>query len=92
LALRVAGKHHPATIVPEKSHSTTRCQKVEQKLRTRHIFEMPAKPRDKRKAATKPAAERPVDPPARPKEIGGPQGPEPTRYGDWEIGGRCTDF
>ncbi|HCM83622.1 MAG TPA: DUF1674 domain-containing protein [Alphaproteobacteria bacterium] len=25
-------------------------------------------------------------------EIGGPQGPEPTRYGDWEIGGRCSDF
>ncbi|MEM6780592.1 MAG: succinate dehydrogenase assembly factor 4 [Pseudomonadota bacterium] len=26
------------------------------------------------------------------KEIGGPEGPEPTRYGDWEVGGRCTDF
>jgi len=26
------------------------------------------------------------------EEIGGPKGPEPTRYGDWEIGGRCTDF
>jgi hypothetical protein len=25
-------------------------------------------------------------------EIGGPKGPEPTRYGDWEKGGRCTDF
>ena len=28
----------------------------------------------------------------RPKEIGGPKGPEPTRYGDWEQNGRCTDF
>ena len=27
-----------------------------------------------------------------PKELGGPKGPEPTRYGDWEKGGRCTDF
>jgi hypothetical protein len=27
-----------------------------------------------------------------PKEIGGRQGPDPTRYGDWENGGRCTDF
>ncbi len=27
-----------------------------------------------------------------PREIGGPKGPEPTRYGDWEVGGRCTDF
>lgn len=26
------------------------------------------------------------------REIGGPKGPEPTRYGDWEKGGRCTDF
>lgn len=28
----------------------------------------------------------------RPREIGGPKGPEPTRYGDWEQKGRCTDF
>nr|WP_226381450.1 DUF1674 domain-containing protein [Roseomonas ponticola] len=27
-----------------------------------------------------------------PKEIGGPKGPEPTRYGDWEQKGRATDF
>lgn len=26
------------------------------------------------------------------KEIGGQSGPEPTRYGDWEKGGRVTDF
>ena len=25
-------------------------------------------------------------------EIGGPAGPEPTRYGDWERKGRCIDF
>jgi len=30
--------------------------------------------------------------PGKPREIGGPKGPEPTRYGDWEVGGRCTDF
>ncbi len=28
----------------------------------------------------------------KPKEIGGPKGPEPTRYGDWEKAGRCIDF
>ena len=28
----------------------------------------------------------------RPPEIGGPQGPEPTRFGDWELRGRCIDF
>lgn len=25
-------------------------------------------------------------------EIGGPKGPEPTRFNDWERGGRCSDF
>tara|TARA_B100001750_G_scaffold247739_1_gene274601 strand:+ start:348 stop:566 length:219 start_codon:yes stop_codon:yes gene_type:complete len=25
-------------------------------------------------------------------EKGGPKGPEPTRYGDWEKGGKCVDF
>jgi hypothetical protein len=25
-------------------------------------------------------------------ERGGPKGPEPTRYGDWEVGGVCSDF
>ncbi len=42
----------------------------------------PAKaPEAKPAAAPKPAA-----------EIGGPKGPEPTRYGDWERAGRCVDF
>ena len=36
-------------------------------------------------ATAKAAASRPV-------EIGGPDGPEPTRYGDWERRGRCIDF
>ncbi len=26
------------------------------------------------------------------QEIGGPSGPEPTRYGDWERKGICVDF
>jgi hypothetical protein len=41
----------------------------------------PAPPAEKPGAAAKP-----------PREIGGPKGPEPTRYGDWEQNGRCTDF
>ncbi|MBP2149565.1 DUF1674 domain-containing protein [Xanthobacter autotrophicus DSM 597] len=28
----------------------------------------------------------------RPKEINGRNGPEPVRYGDWEVGGIATDF
>ncbi|HZT20993.1 MAG TPA: DUF1674 domain-containing protein [Dongiaceae bacterium] len=43
-----------------------------------------------------PRPEKPAEPakPAKapPKEIGGPPGPEPTRYGDWEKNGRCIDF
>jgi hypothetical protein len=27
-----------------------------------------------------------------PEERGGPSGPEPTRFGDWEKNGRCIDF
>ena len=34
-----------------------------------------------------PAAAKPLPP-----EIGGPSGPEPTRYGDWERKGRVSDF
>ena len=26
------------------------------------------------------------------KEVGGPSGPEPTRYGDWEKKGLTSDF
>lgn len=28
----------------------------------------------------------------RPKEIGGQDGPDPTRYGDWEKNGIASDF
>jgi len=56
-----------------------------------HMTEMVEKP-----PAAAPA--KPPSPPsgaprsATPREIGGPTGPEPTRYGDWERNGRCTDF
>ncbi|MGH6961402.1 MAG: DUF1674 domain-containing protein [Dongiaceae bacterium] len=42
--------------------------------------------------ADAPAPANPAVPTVRPKEIGGPTGPEPTRYGDWERNGRCSDF
>ena len=32
------------------------------------------------------------DHPVLPPELDGPKGPEPTRFGDWEQKGRCTDF
>jgi len=57
----------------------------------------PAKPKDDPAAAPPsrpkaPAAPAPTTGKAAPKEIGGLAGPEPTRYGDWEIKGRCIDF
>ncbi len=39
-----------------------------------------------------PAASTHAAPVEHPREIGGPSGPEPTRYGDWERKGRCIDF
>ena len=46
-------------------------------------------------AAAVPAADAKVTKPAdqdEAKEIGGPKGLEPTRFGDWERDGRCVDF
>jgi hypothetical protein len=46
-------------------------------------------------AALKPKAPAASTAPAKPdsvEEIGGPKGPEPTRFGDWERKGRCSDF
>ncbi len=46
------------------------------------------------KTPPKPAEKAKTDPqpPAPPREIGGRNGPDPTRYNDWEKGGRCVDF
>ena len=55
------------------------------------LHHIPAMSDDKTEAGPdKPPA--PQTPPAKPVEIGGPKGPEPTRFGDWEQKGRCTDF
>jgi hypothetical protein len=48
--------------------------------------------------AARPAKDAASSPPGAPTEaepaveIGGRDGPEPTRYGDWEKNGRCIDF
>jgi hypothetical protein len=39
-----------------------------------------------------PRASAPAAPDSRPREIGGRDGPDPTRFGDWEKSGRCIDF
>ena len=45
-----------------------------------------------RRALEEAAARRPAEPDPQPPEEGGPKGPEPTRYGDWERKGRAYDF
>jgi hypothetical protein len=49
----------------------------------------PAARRALAEAAERRAKARPAD---LPPELGGPAGPEPTRYGDWEKGGIASDF
>ena len=49
--------------------------------------------RRRRHAKPPPASRRRESPwPQPPEQCGGPTGPEPTRFGDWERNGRCIDF
>jgi homeobox protein ESX1 len=52
----------------------------------------PAPPAPPKPGAAPPPGAAPAAKPALPKEIGGPSGPEPTRFGDWERKGRVSDF
>lgn len=54
----------------------------------------PRQPERREPSSERPAAGQEGEQPGRPlpQEIGGQKGPEPTRYGDWEKAGRCTDF
>ena len=45
---------------------------------------------DAPESAPESAKEKPAAKP--PREVGGRAGPEPTRYGDWEVNGICVDF
>lgn len=55
------------------------------------IGETPRSPESEHDPADAPAADQAAEAP-RPVEIGGRDGPDPTRYGDWEKNGRCIDF
>jgi hypothetical protein len=50
----------------------------------------PAARRALEEAAARRAAEAPKEKP--PEEIGGAEGPDPSRFGDWEHNGRAIDF
>lgn len=50
------------------------------------------KTRDGASATPGPAKDSAKKAAPKPAEIGGPKGPEPTRYGDWERKGIAVDF
>ena len=43
-------------------------------------------------SVAEPFVKPPVPKPMDVEEMGGPPGPEPTRYGDWQFNGKVTDF
>ena len=47
---------------------------------------------DKRKTEKPETDDKETAPTPTPKEIGGREGPDPVRYGDWEKGGIAVDF
>jgi hypothetical protein len=61
-----------------------------------------ANPKDKGRRRVSPAAERALaeaemrrktaQAPDPPREVNGRKGPEPTRFGDWEVHGIASDF
>ena len=56
--------------------------------------EIPATPRgeDGKRLSAEKSGDKQDGKADRQPEHGGPKGLEPTRYGDWERNGRCTDF
>ena len=51
-----------------------------------------AKPAPAQPAASEEPREKTQEMPKKVEEIGGPPGPEPARYGDWQFNGKVTDF
>lgn len=53
----------------------------------------PSKPTDAKKAEKHSTNPKPVaGKDTQEREVGGRDGPDPTRFGDWEKNGRCIDF
>jgi len=82
-----SGKLSPVT-----THSEDPIQ-IEPRLHA--AFEQGAAAASEQGAAAAPAqqsAALPAQQAAATREVGGRDGPEPTRFGDWELRGRCIDF
>jgi hypothetical protein len=83
-------KRRDRVIVPAPAGRFKRPSALFKTLSQRHYWGMDEDKRTTAEPTPKPAPQ--TTPPDAQKEIGGPKGPEPTRYGDWEQNGRCTDF
>ncbi len=59
---------------------------------TQDTPEKPLSDAAKRALAEAEARRKAAGNPDMPEELGGPKGPEPTRYGDWEKKGIASDF
>lgn len=56
------------------------------------VEERPAPTPAAQRALAEAAARRASEVAARPRELNGRKGPDPVRYGDWEVKGVATDF
>ncbi|XP_049765780.1 succinate dehydrogenase assembly factor 4, mitochondrial-like [Schistocerca cancellata] len=83
-----------ASTKPEKEPACSKTERMAKKLREK----TPIGKLDELDAGKHPYQEKEPLPPwpdntnPHTGEVGGPRGPEPTRYGDWERKGRVTDF
>jgi len=85
------------TIKPKDAaviYNVTRADKEQQQITPTHPVKITAEtssetPKHVAQDAVAPNHDLPVKPA---KESGGQAGLDPTRYGDWEKKGRCTDF
>jgi hypothetical protein len=59
---------------------------------TRRLPEAAKRALAEAEARRKAQAAKEASEPPKPKEVDGPKGPEPTRYGDWERKGIVSDF
>ncbi len=81
----------PGKVKPGCAAWQGRAARLPNRTDWRQISSMTEEKPDPTKPVAEPTPPKP-QPPKLPPEIGGPKGPEPTRYGDWERDGRCTDF
>ncbi|CAD0196094.1 unnamed protein product [Chrysodeixis includens] len=86
-------EEQPETVQEPKKPQSKRMAEFKKKLReTTSIDDLGTQPLMHPQQKEDPLPAWPNDTNPHTGEVGGPRGPEPTRYGDWERKGRCSDF